>query len=44
MSNIEIKAAIQRNLVNAKDTRFDAQMRSMFRKSAKFLQKQLEAA
>jgi len=37
----EITAQIYRLEVNANDARFDAQMRSMFRKSARALKKEL---
>lgn len=39
----DILAAIQRNKVLAQDGRFDAQMRGMFRKVARSLERQLVA-
>lgn len=39
----DILAAIQRNKVLAQDSRFDAQMRGMFRKVARSLERQLGA-
>jgi len=43
MTTDQITAAIHRNLVAANSSKFDAQMRSMFRKNAKMLEKQLGA-
>lgn len=43
MTREEITAAIQRNKVNAADTRFDAHMRSMFRKVVRKLERELVA-
>lgn len=44
MTREEIIAAIARNKINARDTRFDEQMRSMFRKAVRKLEKELVAA
>ncbi|SES08052.1 hypothetical protein [Sphingobium sp. YR768] len=39
----ELVAAIRRNEVNALDSRFDAQMRAMFRRSVASLRRELGA-